>query len=267
MIADKINTILRFLQFEANSIPTSLKSYDEKGTSLKFRVSTRIASRGKYPLENIPVAFICEANNAQLNPIVFSGQNGQVENLIRLDGVYLDSIMVGVSLDLNAMNIVRDPSIENGITVDLSKVLPLSPTYFKIPVNPVKIFITGDERIDGKEVREPEKFVTRSITQALTDRGGYSLVEDQNKAELILKVDVECSFQNNSMDLVNYTAYISVDLYKNSFNNKIQTATFPPVDGFGLDRRQAGILTLEKAGNKVRESYVESIVNNIVKIL
>jgi len=266
-IQNKINNIIGQLNIDAYTMPIAIKSYNNNGTSIAVKVSTSIPGRGTYPLENLPVQFFSDDKHVNIGSTVFTTQDGVATNIIKLNGVYLDTIMISVKINWELINISRNTSIENGIPVEFSKDFPLPTTYYKIAVIPIRVFVTGSEKIDGNSVSEPERFVTRSITEALTEKGGFYIIDNKQDADLLLKIDVNCSYQNNSMNLINYTAYLSLDLYKNSFQNKIHTVTLPPVDGYGNDRRQAGILTLEKAGIKMKEVYAKEIINDIIKLI
>ena len=249
LISNKINSIVQYIEFQALSIPATMKSFDKQGEAIQLRAVLNLPSRGIYPLENIPVQFICNEDNVHIPSSMITGLDGVVENYFTTDGVYADSLLISVKLNLNSINVARDKSIKTGKGFDLSKIFMSSTRHFTIDISPINIYVVDSEKIDGNAVLESEKFVSHSITQTITNRGGFSIVDNLDEADLLLEIIVDCNYQNSSMDLINYTAYISVNLYKSSFDNKVYTAKFRPVDGYGLDKRQAGITTLEEAGN------------------
>ncbi len=258
-ISKKIEDLLAGIILEEVETPSEIKAYRTGNISLEVRARFEHPGRYSRDMEGIPLIFMDENNSVGLEPLAITNRFGNAKSFIKNVNPKAEIAIINCQLALDSIYIERE-NIEELLPVVYSRVFVPPFTKIEIPIRPLYIYFEGSETIDDKEVMESEKFVSRAIQEFMIRVGGFAIVDTPEKADLIIEIDANCKHEMFQHNLYWYSAYISANIKKVDTKEVIYSNVFEPVQDFGINPRQAGISTLEKAGIIMREKIATQII-------
>lgn len=259
-ISKKIETLLSGIVLIDKETPMHIKAHRHGVVSLSIKAMFELPGRYGRSLKRLPLLFKDETGSVELEPLVMTDRFGYAKSYIKRVAPNSEVAIINCQLALDSIYIEQE-NIEELLPVIYSNVFVPPFIRVEIPIRPLYIYFEGTETIEGGEVMESEKFVSKALQEFMTNAGGFAFVDSPRKADLIMELNVNCKLEGYEDGFYWYKAFMSASIRKSITGDEIYSDIFEPVKYGGIDRRRGGIFTLEKAGNTMRAKIAHEIVS------
>lgn len=256
-LSKRIADLFNHLEFEILEQPAEIKAWDSRGVKIKIRAYFNY-NRSK-DLVRSPIT-IKVTKSVQSLAFVYTNNYGIAECWINSNDYSAKNLSLTVQLELDSLKIDRN-KMDRTLDISISSKYQAPFIVIDIPVQPLELFMSSNETIDGQRVRTAEKFVTKAIEDGFTSLEGFVFVRNERMADYTIKLDVHCDFQSMATDFFWYNTNISIEVRQND-GAVVFSNVYPPIKGFGLSRKNGGKVALQKAGIITRDEIVSEMISH-----
>lgn len=209
-------------------------------------------------LQGLPFMHSYLTQYGSVTQTVFSNEMGILDVHAKVKALQPKKVTQSLTLDLNELIGSREDAAF--LKYKVAKLIP--PRHsLELSVIAPKVYVSSNEKSLGNS---SNREVLRSLVVSELAKEGVLIVDQVNKADLILSLISDTQFQSQSNDFTAVGLTYSLVITERSNNKTVLSLEEGPVKGVSLDKERASVKAYEKAEGQLKRVGMTKIKSSIL---